>query len=335
MSTKIAINGFGRIGRSAIRAIDELGYDLELVAVNDLANDEDLAMLVKYDTILGPRHDVSYADGVLTFNGKQVKMFEEPDPAKLPWKDLGVDIVLECSGHFTKGPAARKHIEAGAKKVIISAPGKDIDGTFVMGINDQNYDPAQHDIISNASCTTNCLAPMVKVMHENFGIVDGLMTTIHAYTGDQNLHDSPHHKDQRRARAAAMNMVPTSTGAAKAIGEVIPELKGKLDGFAMRVPVITGSATDLTVELERHVEVEEVQAAFKKASEEGPLAGYLKYSTDPIVSWDIVKDPHSTIFDAPLTKSIGKTVKIVGWYDNEWGYTARLLDLTALVASKL
>ena len=335
MSTKIAINGFGRIGRSAIRAIDELGYDLELVAVNDLANDEDLAMLVKYDTILGPRHDVSYADNELTFNGKKVKMFAEPDPAKLPWAELGVDFVLECSGHFTKGPAARKHIEAGAKKVIISAPGKDIDGTFVMGINDQNYDPANHHIISNASCTTNCLAPMVKVMHENFGIVDGLMTTIHAYTGDQNLHDSPHHKDQRRARAAAMNMVPTSTGAAKAIGEVIPELKGKLDGFAMRVPVITGSATDLTVELERHADVEEVQAAFKKASEEGPLAGYLKYSTDPIVSWDIVKDPHSTIFDAPLTKSIGKTVKIVGWYDNEWGYTARLLDLTSLVASKL
>ena len=335
MSTKIAINGFGRIGRSAIRAIDELGYDLELVAVNDLANDEDLAMLVKYDTILGPRHDVSYADNELTFNSKKVKMFAEPDPAKLPWAELGVDIVLECSGHFTKGPAARKHIEAGAKKVIISAPGKDIDGTFVMGINDQNYDPANHHIISNASCTTNCLAPMVKVMHENFGIVDGLMTTIHAYTGDQNLHDSPHHKDQRRARAAAMNMVPTSTGAAKAIGEVIPELKGKLDGFAMRVPVITGSATDLTVELERHADVEEVQAAFKKASEEGPLAGYLKYSTDPIVSWDIVKDPHSAIFDAPLTKSIGKTVKIVGWYDNEWGYTARLLDLTSLVASKL
>ena len=336
MSTKIAINGFGRIGRSAIRALEELGYDdLELVAVNDLTKPEDLAMLVKYDTIMGPRHDVSYADNVLTFGGKQVKMFAEADPANLPWADLGVDIVLECTGFFTKGPGAQKHIDAGAKKVIISAPGKDIDGTFVMGINDDNYDPETQHIISNASCTTNCLAPMVKVLHDNFGIIDGLMTTIHAYTGDQNLHDSPHHKDQRRARAAAMNMVPTSTGAAKAIGEVIPDLKGKLDGFAMRVPVITGSATDLTVELERHVDVEEVNAAFKKASEEGPLKGFLKYSTDPIVSWDIVKDPHSTIFDAPLTRSIGQTVKIVGWYDNEWGYTARLLDLTRLVASKL
>lgn len=334
--TKIAINGFGRIGRNALRVIEEEGHDLELVAINDLADPEDLALLVKYDTILGAyKHDIEVVDGNIVANGQTIRTFQEKDPSALPWADLGVDIVIECTGKFTKGPQARKHIDAGAKKVILSAPGKEVDGTFVMGINDEEYDTSSMDIISNASCTTNCLAPMVNVLHDSFGIVDGIMTTIHAYTGDQNLHDNPHQKDRRRARAAAQNMVPTSTGAAKAIGEVIPALKGKLDGFAMRVPVITGSATDLTVELEREVSAEEVNAAFREAAASERLAGRLVYSEDPIVSSDIVASSAACTFDAPLTKSIGKTVKIIGWYDNEWGYTCQLLDLTSLVASKL
>lgn len=336
MTTRIAINGFGRIGRNVLRVLDKYAPELELVAVNDLTKIEDIAMLVKYDTVLGPYCKSVEVDGDhLVLGGKSIKVLAEKDPANLPWGDLGVDIVLECTGHFNKGADAQKHIDGGARKVILSAPGKDVDGTFVMGVNDHTYDTVTQNIISNASCTTNCLAPMVKVLHENFGIVDGIMTTIHAYTGDQNLHDNAHKKDQRRARAAAQNLIPTSTGAAKAIGEVIPELKGKLDGFAIRVPVITGSATDLTVELTRHVEVVEVNAAFKKAAEEGPLKGYLRYNEDPIVSSDIVTDPHSTIFDAPLTKSIGQTVKVIGWYDNEWGYSCRLVDLTKLVAEKL
>lgn len=336
MTTRIAINGFGRIGRNVLRVLEKYAPELELVAINDLTDIDDIAMLVKYDTILGAYGKSIAVEGdTLVLDGKSIKVSAEKDPANLPWAELGVEIVLECTGHFNKGADAQKHIDAGAKKVILSAPGKDVDGTFVMGVNDDKYDGATQHIISNASCTTNCLAPMVKVLHENFGIVDGIMTTIHAYTGDQNLHDNAHNKDQRRARAAAQNMIPTSTGAAKAIGEVIPELKGKLDGFAMRVPVITGSATDLTVELTRHVEVEEVNAAFKKASEEGPLKGYLKYSEDPIVSSDIVTDPSSSIFDAPLTKSIGQTVKVIAWYDNEWGYSCRLVDLTKLVAEKL
>lgn len=336
MTTRIAINGFGRIGRNVLRVLEQNAPELELVAVNDLTHIDDIAMLVKYDTILGAYGKSVEVDGdTLVLDGRRIKVTAEKDPANLPWKDLDVEIVLECTGHFNTGSAAQKHLDAGAKKVILSAPGKDVDGTFVMGVNQDKYDTASHNIISNASCTTNCLAPMVKVLNDNFGIVDGIMTTIHAYTGDQNLHDNAHSKDQRRARAAAQNVIPTSTGAAKAIGEVIPELKGKLDGFAMRVPVITGSATDLTVELTRHVEVEEINAAFKKAAEEGPLKGYLKYSEDPIVSSDIVGDPASTIFDAPLTKSIGQTVKIIGWYDNEWGYSSRLVDLTKLVAEKL
>ncbi|GAA2551617.1 glyceraldehyde 3-phosphate dehydrogenase [Neomicrococcus aestuarii] len=336
MTTRIAINGFGRIGRTVLRVLEQKAPELELVAVNDLTHIDDIAMLVKYDTILGAYGKSVEVDGdTLVLDGRRIKVTAEKDPANLPWKDLDVEIVLECTGHFNTGSAAQKHLDAGAKKVILSAPGKDVDGTFVMGVNQDKYDTASHNIISNASCTTNCLAPMVKVLNDNFGIVDGIMTTIHAYTGDQNLHDNAHSKDQRRARAAAQNVIPTSTGAAKAIGEVIPELKGKLDGFAMRVPVITGSATDLTVELTRHVEVEEINAAFKKAAEEGPLKGYLKYSEDPIVSSDIVGDPASTIFDAPLTKSIGQTVKIIGWYDNEWGYSSRLVDLTKLVAEKL
>lgn len=333
--TKIAINGFGRIGRNALRVLEKYHPDLELVAVNDLSEPEDLYYLVKYDTILGPyEHDLALVDGDLVAGGNTIKMLQEPDPANLPWSDLGVDVVVECTGRFTKGPDARKHIEAGARKVVLSAPGKDVDATVVMGINDEAYDPSTMDVVSSASCTTNCLAPMVKVLHDNFGIVDGLMTTIHAYTADQNLHDSPHPKDPRRARAAAQNMVPTSTGAAKAIGEVIPELQGKLDGFAMRVPTITGSATDLTVELERPAEVDEINEAFLRAAE-GPLKGRVVYSSDPIVSTDIVTSPAACTFDAPLTKSVGKTVKILGWYDNEYGYTCQLMDLTAMVAAQL
>jgi glyceraldehyde 3-phosphate dehydrogenase len=335
--TKIAINGFGRIGRSILRILELEGHDLDLVAVNDLTDAEDLLYLTKYDSIMGRYpHDIQLVDGNIVANGKTIKVFSEKDPANLPWGELGVDIVVECTGHFTQGELARKHLDAGAKKVVLSAPGKGIDGTFVMGINDESYDSATMDIVSSASCTTNCLAPMVKVLHESFGIVDGIMTTIHAYTGDQNLHDAPHKKDRRRARAAAQNIVPTSTGAAKAIGEVIPELKGKLDGFALRVPVITGSATDLTVELEREASVDEVNAAFKAAAASGPLSGgRLVYSEDPITSTDIIGAPAACTFDAPLTKSIGKTVKILGWYDNEWGYTCQLMDLTSMVASRL
>lgn len=336
MTTRIAINGFGRIGRNALRVIEQQGHDLELVAVNDLADLVDLFYLVKYDSILGRYgHDLAIEDGNLVANGRTIRVFSERDPESLPWGELGVDIVVECTGHFTKAEDARKHLTAGARKVVLSAPGKGVDGTFVMGVNDTSYDPASMDIISAASCTTNCLAPMAKVLHESFGIVDGIMTTIHAYTGDQNLHDAPHAKDRRRARAAAQNMVPTSTGAAKAIGEVIPSLKGKLDGFAMRVPTITGSATDLTVELERKASLEEVNAAFEAAAQSPELAGRLVYNVDPITSTDIITSPAACTFDAPLTKSIGKTVKVIGWYDNEWGYTSQLMDLTSMVASKL
>ncbi|MGO1181958.1 MAG: type I glyceraldehyde-3-phosphate dehydrogenase [Micrococcaceae bacterium] len=334
--TKIAINGFGRIGRNALRVIEERHPDLELVAVNDLADPEDLLYLVKYDTILGRYPEpVSLEDGQLRVGDKRITLLQQKDPSQLPWADLGVDIVIECTGRFTSGPDARKHLEAGARKVVLSAPGKKIDGTFVMGINDQTYDGSSMDIVSAASCTTNCLAPMVKVLHDNFGIIDGIMTTIHAYTGDQNLHDNPHPKDRRRARSAAQNMVPTSTGAAKAIGEVIPELSGKLDGFAMRVPTITGSATDLTVELSRHADVEEINEAFRQASLADGLKGRLVYSEDPIVSTDIITSPAACTFDAPLTKSIGKTVKVIGWYDNEYGYTAQLIDLVDHVAQSL
>lgn len=335
--TKIAINGFGRIGRSILRVLEQEGHDLELVAINDLTSAEDLLYLTKYDSIMGRyAHDLELVDGNLVANGTTIRVFSEQDPADLPWGELGVDIVVECTGHFTTGELARKHLEAGAKKVVLSAPGKKVDGTFVMGINDDGYDPATMDIVSSASCTTNCLAPMVKVLNDSFGIVDGIMTTVHAYTGDQNLHDAPHRKDRRRARAAAQNIVPTSTGAAKAIGEVIPALKGKLDGFALRVPVITGSATDLTVELEREASVDEVNAAFRAAAQSGPLSGgRLVYSEDPITSTDIIGSSAACTFDAPLTKSIGKTVKVLGWYDNEWGYTCQLMDLTSLVASKL
>jgi glyceraldehyde 3-phosphate dehydrogenase len=335
VTTRVGINGFGRIGRNYFRAALEQGADLEIVAVNDLTSPEALAHLLKYDSITGRlAEDVEVKDGNLVVGGNIIKVLAERDPAKLPWGELGVDIVVESTGFFTKAADARKHIEAGAKKVLISAPASDEDITIVMGVNDDLYDPAAHNIISNASCTTNCLGPLAKVLNDSFGIERGLMTTIHAYTADQNLQDGPH-KDLRRARAAGINMVPTSTGAAKAIGLVLPELKGKLDGYAVRVPVPTGSATDLTATLSREVTAEEVNEAFKNAAAEGKWEGILSYTEAPIVSSDIVTDPHSSIFDSGLTKAMGNQVKVVSWYDNEWGYSNRLVDLTELVASKL
>ena len=334
MTVRVGINGFGRIGRNFTRAVLDSDADIEIVAVNDLTDNATLAHLLKYDSILG-RLDgqVSSTDDEIIIDGKAIKAFAERDPAALPWGDLGVDVVVESTGIFTDATKAKAHIDGGAKKVIISAPGKNEDFTVVLGVNDGDYDPENHHIISNASCTTNCLGPMAKVLHEEFGIVKGLMTTIHAYTADQNLQDGPH-SDLRRARAAALNIVPTSTGAAKAIGLVMPELKGKLDGFALRVPTPTGSATDLTFEASREVTVEEVNAAVKKAAE-GPLKGILSYTEDPIVSKDIEGDPHSCIFDAGLTRVIGNQVKVVGWYDNEWGYSCRLVDMAVLVGDKL
>ena len=334
MTVRVGINGFGRIGRNFTRAVLDSGADVEIVAVNDLTDNPTLAHLLKYDSILGRLDgEVSSTDEEISINGKAIKAFAEKDPSALPWGDLGVDIVVESTGIFTDAAGAQKHLDAGAKKVIISAPAKNEDITLVMGVNEGDYDPASHHIISNASCTTNCLAPMAKVLHEEFEIVKGLMTTIHAYTADQNLQDGPH-KDLRRARAAALNIVPTKTGAAAAVALVLPELKGRFDGYALRVPVATGSATDLTFEAGREVTVEEVNAAVQKAAE-GPLKGILKYTEDPIVSKDIETDPHSCIFDAGLTKVIGNQVKVVGWYDNEWGYSCRLVDLVALVGGKL
>jgi glyceraldehyde 3-phosphate dehydrogenase len=335
VTTRIGINGFGRIGRNYFRAALEQGADLEIVAVNDLTSPEALAHLLKYDSVTGRLGvSVEVADGGLVVDGKTIKVLAERDPSNLPWADLGVDIVIESTGFFTKASDARKHIDAGAKKVLISAPASDEDITVVLGVNDDQYDPENHHIISNASCTTNCLGPLAKVLNDAFGIERGLMTTIHAYTADQNLQDGPH-KDLRRARAAAINMVPTSTGAAKAIGLVLPELKGKLDGYAIRVPVPTGSATDLTVTVGREVSVEEVNAAYKAAAADGPLKGYLTYTEDPIVSSDIVTDPASSIFDSGLTKVIGNQVKVVSWYDNEWGYSNRLADLITHIGATL
>jgi glyceraldehyde 3-phosphate dehydrogenase len=334
MTVKVGINGFGRIGRNFLRAVVESGADIDVVGVNDLTDNKTLAHLLKYDSILGRFDgDVTYDDESITAGGKRIAAFAEKDPTQLPWGKLGADIVIESTGHFTEASAARAHIDAGAKKVIISAPAKNEDITIVMGVNDENYDPAAHNIISNASCTTNCLAPMAKALNDGLGIVKGLMTTIHAYTQDQNLQDGPH-KDLRRSRAAALNMVPTTTGAAKAVALVLPELKGKLDGFAMRVPTPTGSATDLTFEAAKETSVEEVNAIVQAAAD-GPMKGFLVYTEDPIVSKDIETDPASCIFDAGLTKVIGNQVKVVGWYDNEWGYSNRLIDLTALVGSKL
>jgi glyceraldehyde 3-phosphate dehydrogenase len=335
VTTRIGINGFGRIGRNYFRAALAQGADLEIVAVNDLTSPEALAHLFKYDSVGGRlKETIEVKDGNIVVNGNVVKVLAERDPANLPWGELGVDIVIESTGFFTKAADAQKHIAAGAKKVLISAPASDEDITIVMGVNHNLYDNDKHNIISNASCTTNCLGPLAKVVNDEFGIERGLMTTVHAYTADQNLQDGPH-KDLRRARAAAINMVPTSTGAAKAIGLVLPELKGKLDGYAIRVPVPTGSATDLTVTVSRETTVEEVNAALKRASESDELQGFLTYTEEPIVSSDIVGDPASSIFDAGLTKVIGNQVKVVSWYDNEWGYSNRLVDLTELVASKL
>jgi glyceraldehyde 3-phosphate dehydrogenase (phosphorylating) len=334
VTVRVGINGFGRIGRNFWRAAAASGQDIEIVAVNDLTSPEVLAHLLKYDSILGVLKDDVAADGEgIKIGGNTMKVLSERDPANLPWSDLGVDVVVESTGFFTKAADARKHVDAGgAKKVIISAPASDVDITIVMGVNDNLYDGSQ-TIISNASCTTNCLAPLAKVLHDAFGIQRGLMTTIHAYTADQNLQDGPH-KDLRRARAAALNIVPTSTGAAKAIGLVLPELKGKLDGYALRVPVPTGSATDLTVTLSREVTVDEVNSAYREAAA-GPLAPYLTYTDAPIVSSDIVTDPASCIFDSGLTKVFGDQAKVVGWYDNEWGYSNRLVDSVVLVGSKL
>jgi glyceraldehyde 3-phosphate dehydrogenase len=334
VTIKVGINGFGRIGRNFFRAAITSNADVEIVGVNDLTDVKTLAHLLKYDSILGRLDQpISFTDESITVGGKTFAVIADRDPAALPWARLGADIVIESTGFFTKGADARKHLAAGAKKVIISAPASDEDVTIVMGVNQETYDPANHHIISNASCTTNCLAPMAKVLVEEFGIVKGLMTTIHAYTNDQVILDFAH-KDLRRARAAATNMIPTTTGAAKAISLVIPSLKGKLDGYAMRVPLPVGSATDLTVELSREVTKAEINAAMKKWAD-GPLKGYLTYTEDPIVSSDIVTDPSSCIFDASLTIAMGNMVKVLGWYDNEWGYSNRLVDLVGFVGNSL
>jgi glyceraldehyde 3-phosphate dehydrogenase len=334
VAVKVGINGFGRIGRNFLRAVRQSGADIEIVGINDLTDTATLAHLLKYDSVLGRLGvPVTASEGSITVDGQQIKVFAERDPANLPWGELGADIVVESTGFFTDAKDAGKHLTSGAKKVIISAPAKGEDITIVLGVNEQEYNPATDNIISNASCTTNCLAPMAKVLDDNFGIERGLMTTIHAYTNDQPILDFPH-KDLRRARAAAINMIPTSTGAAKAIGLVLPHLKGKLDGYAMRVPVPTGSATDLTVEVRTSTTKEEINAAMKAAAE-GPLKGILVYTEDPIVSSDIVTDPASCIFDSGLTNVNGNLVKVVGWYDNEWGYSNRMVDLVTLVGSKL
>ncbi|MBF4577468.1 type I glyceraldehyde-3-phosphate dehydrogenase [Frondihabitans sp. VKM Ac-2883] len=334
MSVKIGINGFGRIGRNYFRAALAKGSDLEIVAVNDLTDNAALANLLKFDSITGRLDATVELDGdSIVVNGKPIKVLAERDPANLPWGELGVDIVIESTGFFTKAADAQKHIDAGAKKVIISAPATGDDITIVLGVNEGLYDPASHNIISNASCTTNSLAPLMKVFLDKFGVERGLMTTVHAYTADQNLQDGPH-SDPRRARAAALNIVPTSTGAAKAIGLVIPKLAGKLDGYALRVPVPTGSITDVTLETSTPVTVDQINAAYKEASE-GDLKGILLYSEDPLVSSDIRTDPHSSIYDSGLTKVIGNMVKITSWYDNEWGYSNRLVDLAEYVAAKL
>jgi glyceraldehyde 3-phosphate dehydrogenase len=334
VTVRVGINGFGRIGRNFWRAVHAGNTDIEVVAANDLGDLATCAHLLKYDTLLGTLDlDVSADGDVIRAGDHSIKMLAERDPAALPWGDLGVDVVIESTGRFTKAADAAQHLAGGAKKVIISAPATGEDITIVMGVNDGKYDPAQHNIISNASCTTNCVAPMAKVLNEAFGIRKGLMTTIHAYTNDQVILDFPH-KDLRRARAAAQNIIPTTTGAAKATGLVLPELQGKLDGYSLRVPVMDGSITDLVVDLEQEATKDEVNAAFKAAAD-GPLKGLLHYTADPIVSSDIVGTPYSCTFDSLLTMSLGDQVKVFGWYDNEWGYSNRLADLAALVGSSL
>jgi glyceraldehyde 3-phosphate dehydrogenase len=335
MAVRAGINGFGRIGRNVLRAAYALDSDIEFVGVNDLFDTKSLANLFKYDSILGPfPGEVEATDTGILIDGKELKVSAEKDPAALPWGDLGVDVVIESTGFFTDRESAAKHLDAGAKKVIISAPAKGPDVTLVLGVNDDAYDPESHTVISNASCTTNCLAPVAKVLHDNLGIRHGLMTTIHAYTGDQRLHDTPH-KDPRRARAAALNLVPTSTGAAKAIGEVIPELNGKLNGISVRYPLAVGSLVDLVCEVEKETSVDEVNALFRDNSDTGSMEGILQYTEDPIVSSDIEQNPYSSIFDAGLTMVVeGTMVKVGSWYDNEWGYSNRLIDLTERVLAR-
>jgi len=334
MTTRIAINGFGRIGRNLLRAVRQYELDVEVVAVNDLTDPVTLGHLTKYDSVHGRFPGAVHVEGTsIVIDGKPMAVLSELDPAALPWGDLGVDVVVESTGFFTDRDKAAKHLEAGARKVVISAPAKDEDITIVMGANEDDYDPQLHHVISNASCTTNSVVPMAKVLHESFGIAQGLMTTVHAYTGDQRIHDAPH-SDLRRARAAAMSIIPTTTGAAKAAALALPELKGRLDGMALRVPVVDGSVTDLTLLLEREVTAEEINAAMKAAAD-GPLSGILEYCEDPIVSIDIVGNPHSCVFDSLATMASGRLVKVLGWYDNEWGYSVRLGQLTALVAARL
>ena len=334
MTVRVGINGFGRIGRNFARAALASEADIQIVGVNDLTDNQTLAHLLKYDSVLGPlREEVTFDEESITVDGHRIAVTSIDDPELLPWGEIGADVVIEATGRFTDAEGAHEHIDAGAKKVVISAPGKGVDATLVLGVNEGDYDPEKHHVLSMASCTTNCLAPMVKVLDSEFGIVSGLMTTVHAYTADQNLQDGPH-KDLRRARAAALNVVPTKTGAAKAISTVLPHLEGKLDGFAFRVPVPTGSITDLTVRLEKQATVEELNAAFKKAAE-GELKGYLEYSEEDLVSSDIVTNPASCIYDAGLTRVQGDQVKIAGWYDNEWGYSNRLVDLCQLLGRTL
>jgi len=330
--TRVGINGFGRIGRNFFRAAHKRGGDFEIVAANDLGDAATMAHLLKYDSNLGPLGgDVTVEGGVLKAAGSEVQLLSEKDPGQMPWGDLGVDVVIESTGFFTKRDAAQKHLDAGARKVIISAPATDPDVTVVLGVNDDQYDPEQHNIVSNASCTTNCVAPMAKVLHDAFTIEAGFMTTIHAYTNDQRILDLPH-EDLRRARAAAINLIPTSTGAARAIGIVMPELKGKVDGISVRAPVPTCSITDFVVHLSKEVTVDEVNAAFEAASSSGPLEPYMQYSTDPLVSTDINQNPYSCIFDSKLTMGGGHMVKVFGWYDNEWVYSCRLVDLVGKIA---
>ncbi len=336
MAVQVGINGFGRIGRNFLRSVYAAGLadDVVIVGINDLTDTATLAHLLKYDSVLGRfGAEVSAGEGSITIDGRTIAVMAERDPAQLPWSDLGAQVVLESTGHFTDATKARAHLDAGAKKVIISAPAKNEDVTIVMGVNEGDYDPATDDVISNASCTTNCLAPMAKVLDDSFGIERGMMTTIHAYTNDQRILDFPH-SDLRRARAAAVNMIPTTTGAAKAIGLVLPQLKGRLDGYAMRVPTPTGSATDLTVELKTAATKEEINDAMRAAAD-GPLRGIMHYTEDPIVSTDIVTDPASVVFDAGMTNSMGTMVKVLGWYDNEWGYSNRLVDVIRYVGDRL
>jgi glyceraldehyde 3-phosphate dehydrogenase len=327
MSVRVGINGFGRIGRNFFRSARDRGEGVEVVAVNDLGDAKTMAHLLKYDSVLGPLDaEVEATDGAIVVDGSELKLLNERDPAALPWESLGVDVVLESTGLFTKREQAQLHLDAGASKVVISAPATEPDVTLVLGVNDDAYDPEQHRIVSNASCTTNCVAPLAKVLNDAWGIESGFMTTIHAYTNDQQILDLPH-KDLRRARAAAINLIPTSTGAAKAIGVVIPELAGKVDGVSVRAPVPDGSLTDLVVRLSAEVTADEVNARYRELADTGPLAGILRYSEDPIVSSDVVGDSYSCIFDSELTMAHGSLVKVFGWYDNEWGYSSRLVDL--------